>query len=87
MGRREDKYQLNISSEQALCYKLYIKYIFYCIVTQSYEVDVIFILKEKNGQKVEGPRKEDTENLRTFLHSSQWKTGSFEHKLVQLQTS
>lgn len=65
---------------------LYIKYMFHCIVTQSYEVDVIFILKEnKNGQRVEGPRKGDTENLRTFLYSSRWKTGSFERKLVQLQ--
>lgn len=65
---------------------LYIKYIFHCIVTQSYEVDLNFILKfKKNGQRVEEPRKGDTEILRTFLYSSQWKTGSFEHKLVQLQ--
>lgn len=58
---------------------LYIKYIFHCIITESYEVDVIFILKEKeNGQRVERPREGDMENLRTFLYSSQWETGSFE---------
>lgn len=44
---KKRRQKLNTSSEQALCYMLYIKYIFHCIVTESYEVDVIFILKEK----------------------------------------
>lgn len=54
---------------------LYIKYIFHCIDTESYEVDVIFILKEKKKvQQVEGPGEGDTKNLRTFQYSSQWET-------------